>query len=215
MSPNVRGVDRPAGITPFKLKSLQADTRKTSRRSIEEEKPDYIIFDLYADVRYGYAQVGDGFVTNNPSTFRKTTFFKDKNYTKIYHSIRPDEHFEIFKSQFDKFVRWKKEKLPNAKLILNRIRYAVGYLENGVYMPFDEEQFPYVHSDLKQFIRCENYIMENYKEDVLVVDMADRIAFGDPNHRAGKSPWHYTREHFERNMYLLNEIVLKDKIENK
>lgn len=215
MSAPVRGVDRPTCLTPFKAKSIHADVTKSGRKSVEEEKPDYIIFDLYADIRYGYAQVGNGFVTNNPSTFRKTNFYKEKKYTKILHSNSSEEHFKVFKTQFEKFINWKKTRLPKTKLILNRFRYASGYLENGVYKPFDKKEFPYVNNDLIQFERYEQYIMEKYKNDVAILDMTDRIAFGDPEHRAGKSPWHFTREHFERSMYLLNEIIIKDMLDSK
>lgn len=206
------GVDIPEGIGNFQLKSLKAHSKKTGRASVAEESPDYLIFDLYADVRYGCARVGKKFITNIPSTFRKTNFFKEKKYNEILHSSRPEKYFELFKTNFQSFIEWKKDKLPNTKLILNKFRYASAYLESGIYKEYSEEKFPYIEKDLMFFELLENYILENYGDEILVLDVTDRVAFGNPNHRAGNTPWHFNRDHFEYSMYKLYELILKEQL---
>lgn len=200
--------------------TMTSDMEKTSIQRIAEYKPDYLIIDFYADVRYGIAQIGEAFITNNPNNFRKTDYFKSKQEFIPYHmNSKYNDYMAIFKESLDKFMKWKSETLPETKVILNCFRYSTHYRENGEDVYFVKYKGENARDDLYKRILRENdtfdtlyrYAIEKY--NLLAIDNRDKVYYSDGNHPYGVSPWHFGRTFFEDFMLDLHGIVVKSKLE--
>lgn len=181
-----------------------------------EDRPDYIYFDLYADVRYGYLVDGESAITNNPGSTRKSDLYRkiieSKNTLEIqsvHSSSKKALHLELFKDAFSKFVEWKNKYLPDTKIIFNKFRYAFFYSDShGSVAQFDLKRFNYLMNDLKQYYVIEEFI--STFPEVIVHDNSELVPMADGQAKFGVTPWHFSKQYFKESLGLFNEIILKD-----
>ncbi len=208
-------IDLPEELSEYKKGVLTTDIYKSAVTQMIEYKPDYLIIDLYADVRYGIVRAGETFITNNPSTLRKTTFYKEKKHDYHIHSNNKfNEYFPIFKKKFAEFMEWKNQNLPNTKIIVNKFRYTKEYMKNNKLYEFDLSKYPYLEKENENFAIIETYLEETYTE-LRFINNLNAEYIGDGNHPYGITPWHLEKAYQENVMHEMNKIALIDFIENE
>ncbi|PGL72939.1 DUF6270 domain-containing protein [Bacillus sp. AFS055030] len=206
-------IEFPKELSEYKKGVLTSDIYKNIRNEIVQYQPDYLILDLYADVRYGIVKTGDTFITNNPSTLRKTTFYKEKKHDYHIHSNNKfNEFFPIFKEKFAEFITWKNENLPNTKIVLNKFRFTKDYAKGNKLYEFDLNKYPYLDKENNNFEVIEKFLEENY--DLRIINNLNVDYIGDGQHPYGVNPWHLEKSYQVNVMNEINKIALSDFVEN-
>ena len=61
-----------------------------------KSSPDYIILDLYSEIRYGILRYKEMYITNAQAKIRQTEFYKQKKYDEIimYHNNK-EKYMEL------------------------------------------------------------------------------------------------------------------------
>ncbi len=198
--------------------TMTRDLEKTDRAEIEALKPDYLVFDLYADVRYGIAQLLDSYITNNSNGFRKTDYFTaGKGFTTLHMMGDTAAYMQILKDALDTFFAWTKEHLPHTRIVMHAFHYTSYYREGGVDLNFIKSHGDTSRDNLYRRLLQENgkydelysYIQEKFAP--LTIDNRDKSYYGDAEHPYGRTPWHFGRPFFTDFMADLDRIVLEDK----
>lgn len=196
-------------------KNLIDELNKVGIGVILESKPDYIILDLYSEIRYGVLKYKDSYITNVHSKIRKTEFYKKRKFEKeIRFSENKSEYLEILDKYFEKFINVIKENLPNTKIILLKAKYAHSYIDEcNVIRNFDFEKYNYIDKENYEWEELNNYIVEKFKIDTL--DMTQKEYYADPSYPFGFAPWHFEKRHYQDFIKELNLICLKDLLKVK
>lgn len=202
-------------LTKHRLNTLKRDLKKTHFKELMDSKPDYIIIDFFADIRYGYVKLNnseDYFLTNNPNGFRKTNFYKSKKYGKSYNIHINKRFLEFFYKAFDKFYRRVKEELPNTKILVNGFIEAYSYIGDEKYpVRFDYETQKEVEANNREYTNIYKTIKEKYS-DIAIIDMSKKTYFGDTGHIFGLAPYHMTRNYYNDLFNALNYEILKNEL---
>lgn len=215
-----------AAITPSEqmnehgTRTMNRDIAKTDRAEIEQFQPDYLLFDLYSDVRYGIARIGDSVITNNPNSFRKTDFFTAKTgYTTLHMANADQEYLPILHAKIDEFVAWQRNALPDTTLVMNCFRYSSYYRTNTGDLNFVKYKNAPARDDLYRRLLRENdryddlYRKVLERHDLRSIDNRDRSYHSDGAHPFGVAPWHFGRPFFSDLMADLDRIVLHDEMD--
>ena len=194
---------------------LFEDIEKGQLDEMIKEKPEYIIIDTYADIRWGLLQVKDSFLTFNTSGLRKTKFFNENHYDrKIDIENNYDEYMNLFKDSFEKFYNKLKKELVDTKIILTCSKYSNSFInKNNEIEMYDIEEFNYIDKENKLWMDLNNYILDNY--DVIKIDLTEEEYFGIYNHITGNQPWHFESRYHNDFFSKLNKIVLRDLLDSR
>ncbi|CAI9385748.1 MULTISPECIES: DUF6270 domain-containing protein [Bacillaceae] len=199
-------------LSKHRLNTLKRDIKKTHLKELIESKPDFIIIDFFADIRYGYVKLNSSenyYLTNNPNGFRQTRFYKEKKYGKTYNVHKNKRFYEFFYNSFDKFYNMVKEELPKTVILINGFVESYGYIGPEKYpLRYDEETLSDIHENNKEYLSIYKHLEENYS-DITVIEMSKKIYFGDPDHMFGNAPYHMTREYYNDLYNRITQQVLK------
>ncbi|WP_144714547.1 DUF6270 domain-containing protein [Curtobacterium pusillum] len=198
-------------------RTMARDIAKTDRAEIEEFAPDFLLFDIYSDVRYGLARIGSATITNNPNSFRKTDYFAGgEGFTTMHMANAAATYVPLLETAVDDFVEWKQRTLPNTTLVLNCFRYSSYYRTSTGDLNFVKYRGDQKRDDLYRRLLQENDRYDSLyrsilsRHDLRVIDNRDRSYHSDGNHPYGISPWHFGRPFFQDFMADLDRMVLTD-----
>jgi hypothetical protein len=201
-------------------RTMNRDIAKTDRTDIEEFQPDYLLFDLYSDVRYGIARIGDAVITNNPNSFRKTDFFESKaGYSTLHMAGAHQEYLPLLEAKIDEFIAWQRAALPDTTLVLNCFRYSSYYRTSTGDLNFVKYKDAPARDDLYRRLLRENDRYDDLYRKVLgrydlrTIDNRDRSYHSDGAHPYGVSPWHFGRPFFTDLVADLDRMVLHDQMD--
>lgn len=195
--------------------NLRNEICKKYINELIESNPDYIILDLYSEIRYGVIAIGDTYLTNAQAKIKQTEFYKQKKYDKVlsYHNNK-QEYMELFDKYFAQFVDTIRDNIPKCKIVLVKGRYAHSYVGNDQIIRYmDFEKFSYIDRENRHWQELNNYIINKYNFEVL--DMTKKEYFADINYPFGFSPWHYEKEYYSDFIKELNGICLRDMLDKK
>lgn len=202
----------------LKIEPNNADNRYATQilyndlsKNFFEVLPDdtqYLLIDMYFEVLFGIISFEDTYITNNYWDYPKTEFDKRIQHEQ-YFQINQDyrRYMKQWTKSFDKFYKEMKEKYPNTKIILNKIKmvYEVKSKDGEHYI---DKQYKAKADKLNPYIdMLETYIISNY--DVIFIDMTDKI-ITDENHIWGKSLVHYNIEYYKRFYKVMRGIINGD-----
>ncbi|WLV25214.1 DUF6270 domain-containing protein [Aciduricibacillus chroicocephali] len=194
-------------VSDLQRKTVQRDMDKSYREELIAEKPDYIIYDLYTDVKYGIVETQDGYLTDNPNGFRKTRFFTEKLYNRRLNIFKHEEFMELFNRKFDEFYKWVHKNLPGCRIIVTRFSETYSYMtDKGFPVNFSTKVCGTVARNNKMYDRIYDHLSENYNIDF--IDMQKRTYFADYKHPYGNKPWHFTQQYYDDLFSGLNEVML-------
>lgn len=178
-----------------------------------QSSADYIVLDLYSEIRYGIIALKDTYLTNAQAKIRQTEFYKQNKYDKIimYHKDKK-EYMELFDRYFSEFINTIQENMPKAKIVLVKGRYAHSYIDDEHIIRYmDAQKFSYTDRENRHWKELNDYIEEKYNLES--IDMTKREYFADPNYPFGFSPWHYEKQYYHDFIKELNSICLKDMLD--
>lgn len=200
-------------------RTMARDIAKTDRADLEEFAPDYLLFDLYSDVRYGLARIGDATITNNPNSFRKTDYFAaGDGFTTLHMANASAEYVPLVEAAVDELVEWQRRALPQTTLVLNCFRYSSYYRTSTGDLNFVKYRADQKRDDLYRRLLRENdrydslYRSITDRHDLRTIDNRDRSYHSDGDHPYGISPWHFGRPFFQDFMADLDRMVLDDTV---
>lgn len=191
--------------------TIVADFNKKYLKEIIKNKPDYIIIDLYSDVRYGIIKYKGSYITNNPDKVQKTNMYmKNKSLFEQnkLHILNNKEYKEMFFEAFDRFYKYVKENLPNTKIILNKATYAYYYVDENNVVNLFSNKWSFIDKQIEVWNELNNIIASKY--NIEVIDMSSDIYMGDKNHLWKCSPYHYENKFYRDFLNRLVKICLKD-----
>ncbi|WP_146247603.1 DUF6270 domain-containing protein [Curtobacterium sp. MCLR17_040] len=198
-------------------RTMARDIAKSDRAELESFAPDYLLFDLYSDVRYGLARIGDATITNNPNSFRKTDFFAaGEGFTTLHMANASAEYVPLLEQAVDELVAWQRQALPETTLVLNCFRYSSYYRTSTGDLEFVKYRGDQKRDDLYKRLLRENdrydslYRSIAARHDLRTIDNRDRSYHSDGAHPYGISPWHFGRPFFQDFMADLDRMVIGD-----
>jgi len=197
------------------LKNLTEELNKESINLVLNSNPQYIILDLYSEIRYGVVKYNDNYITDTHTKIKQTAFYKQKKYDEIIkYGENKKLYLDIFDYYFEKFLKRVRTELPNTKILLVKTRYAHSYIDDDNiirYMDFDK--FDYIDKENEEWEQINKYVEKKY--NLSCIDMSTKEYFSDPNYPCGFAPWHYEKKYYQDFIKELNSICLKDILENK
>lgn len=212
-----RSIDPGEKVNEHGARTMARDIAKTDRAEIEAFAPDYLLFDLYSDVRYGLARVGGTTITNNPNSFRKTDFFADgSGFTPLHMANAHAEYLPLLEAAVDDLVAWQRRALPSTTLVMNCFRYSSYYKTSTGDLNFVKYRGNDKRDDLYRRLLRENdrydalYRSITARHELRTIDNRDRSYHSDGNHPYGVSPWHFGRPFYQDLMADLDRMVLGD-----
>lgn len=198
-------------------RTMSRDIAKLDRAEIADFAPDYLLFDLYSDVRYGLARIGDAFITNNPNSFRKTEFFaRGEGFAPLHMANAHAEYIPLLESAVDRLVEWQQRVLPETTLVLNCFRYSSYYRTSTGDLEFVKYQGDLKRDELYRRLLRENDRYDSLyrsilaRHDLRTIDNRANSYHSDGNHPYGVSPWHFGRPFFQDLMADLDRMVITD-----
>ncbi|GGE54809.1 hypothetical protein GCM10011391_37230 [Pullulanibacillus camelliae] len=203
----------------MKVSKLQKNTtirdrEKSYRKELIDLQPDYILLDLYTDVKYGVVKTDHGYLTNNPNGFRKTVYFKNKQYNKSLNIFRDNEYLDLFYEKFSMFMDWVKKYIPDCIVIINGFNQSYSYLNKENYpINFSPNICKIVAKDNMMYNKIYSQLTSIY--DVYLIDMRNQTYFGKIDHIYGNKPWHFSQQYYDDLYKKFNEVVLENEFNKK
>lgn len=189
------------------IESVKEDLQKTFLDSMLLNDVDYLIFDINIEVQCGVLSYSDTFLTDIPY-IKSTDFYSNRPDIKHINVLdTPDQFFEIWCENCDKFFNWLKVNCPETKIILIEAR-AVDIVQRSDSSTYIEPFFT-VRSKLINIYnkKLEKYIKENF--DVYVVSFhKDTVA--NENHIWGKWHSHFDDDYYTHVLKSVDKIVEYD-----
>ncbi|MBZ5749069.1 DUF6270 domain-containing protein [Metabacillus rhizolycopersici] len=197
-------------LNDFHKQSLGNDLAKSYLTEIRNTPPDYILFDVYADLKYGVAKFNEGYVTNNPNNFRNTKAYKEKLFQREMRMVSNKKiYLELWKKSFEDLHRFIQENIPNTKLILNCFKLTNCFLgKDGQIHLFDMRKYPNLDVENQLLDEIYDYLKQEY--NITSIDLRTNEYFADERHPFTLTPWHYGKEYYLDMVDELNKISLKD-----
>lgn len=190
-------------LDSYSKKLTISDFTKSFLDELKEKKPDALIIDLRADIRFGLVAYQNSFITNNAWRIGKSEYYhKLQDNEKIIPVENFDEYLRLFEKSLIEFDSFRKKWIPSTKIILNNAHAsdtALGSKDSMVYADATESQ------------RVRPWLALNYLfmqlEDVYVLNAWDDLIQSDPEHPWGKGPLHYESRYYSEFSYSLERIL--------
>lgn len=188
---------------PYVQALLHKEFSKEFLLKLKKEQPEYLIFDLDPDVKFGLLKVDENkYITDNTNfkNIPELEHAKKLNMLKNY-----EEYIEVWEKYITLFFDFIKKELPNCEVILVKARFTDKFadgttltqLRNEKGIPTQEfEKMNVFWNDL------DNYIINNF--NVTVLDMSDENLYLDKDHLWGPYYLHYESKFYNR---FLNKLV--------
>ena len=193
--------------------NLKDEMSKKYMNELIDSYPDYIVMDLYSEIRYGIIRLKNTYLTNAHDKIRQTEFYKQKKYEEIITYQNDKEKYMLLLDKYlDKFMKQIKNKLPKTKVILVKGQYAHSYIDDEHIIRYvDLQKFNFIDRENKYWKELNEYVQKKYNLEV--IDMTKREYFADPNYPFGFAPWHYEKQFYQDFIKEFNSICLKDILE--
>lgn len=200
-------------LTEHQRNTANRDISKEYKNEFIEAQPDFIIFDLYTDVRYGVVKNKSGYLTNNPNGFRKTVYYQNKQYEEALNIYKDEKYLTLLYKSFAEFEEWVRRNIPKCKILITGFIAAFSHTTKENYIAnFDLKTCNMVARDNIMYNKI--YLGLSSKFDVILLDMQNKTYFGDHNHIYGVKPWHLTQHYYDDLYKNLNNVVLEQSINN-
>lgn len=190
---------------------IKSEFDKTFLQKIRKSQPEYIVIDLYGDIKLGLIQISkDSYITDNWK-FKKIPELFNKKKINIIDDF--DIYIEIWKFYIDKLFVFLNKYLPNTKVIIVNARFNDKFPDNtSVDMYREKSKLP-IQNIVKMnslWNQLDSYIAKNY--NVLNIDMTQEKYYLDKNHLWGKYYLHFEPKFYKDFLVNLLNIVYKDEV---
>lgn len=199
--------------TAFRKRHITNEFNKSFINEMKEKKPEYILIDLYADIKYGVVKFDDETYITNNKHFKNLPELKNKPTLDLYKNF--DEYLSLWKYYTNNLFDFIQKELPESKVILVNARYHDKLSDIISLHDIRRDQgIKSLDIDLmnKMWHILDEFILDNY--NVIVLDTKHENYFLDKNHPWGMYYLHF--ENFFYNDFLINllNIVKTNKNHN-
>lgn len=199
--------------TAFRKRHITNEFNKSFINEIKEKKPEYIMIDLYADIKYGVVKFDDETYITNNKHFKNLPELKNKPTLDLYKNF--NEYLSLWKYYTNNLFDFIQKELPESKVILVNARYHDKLSDIISLHDIRRDQgIKSLDIDLmnKMWHILDEFILDNY--NVIVLDTKHENYFLDKNHPWGMYYLHF--ENFFYNDFLINllNIVKTNKNHN-
>lgn len=184
-----------------------ADFERTYLEDLIKNPPEYLIFDVYADVEYGLLEINNTYVTNTPVNLQQTDFYKNlKEIKKLTIFNDTLKYLKIWKNSFEKFYNFMNDNCKSTQLILNPISYDINgncfllkknKIEQNINFKILANKFNSYYKLLQR------YICENFDLNVLLHDTYLHF----DSHLWGLNPGHFEEKYYKEITFQLNSMI--------
>ncbi|MFW6009038.1 MAG: DUF6270 domain-containing protein [archaeon] len=190
-------------------KQLKSELTKSFLSNITENKPDWLIIDLFVDAVIGLIKISNNqYLSYNKELLADTKLFdelRDKEFINIIENT--NEYFALWKKNVNKLFNFIKVKLPECGVIINLSRLAKTYIDKKGNIKKIKDYTKEIKKGDEFLYKLNHYIINNY--NVHVLNMTDKIYRSYEDHEWGESVVHYTPQYYKDALKKLNEICLK------
>lgn len=193
-----------SNTTAFRKRHITNEFNKNFLNDLIKNKPDYIMIDLNADIKYGVVKIDDETYITNNKHFKNVPELKNKPTLNLNKNF--DEYFSLWKYYTNNLFNFIQKELPDSKVILVNARYQDIFSDIISLHDIRREQgIKSLDIDLmnKMWHILDEFILENY-DNVIELDANTQDYFLDENH-----PWGMSYLHFEKFFYndFLNNLL--------
>lgn len=107
--------------TAYRKRHITNEFNKSFINEIKDKKPEYIMIDLYADIKYGVVKFDDETYITNNKHFKNFPELKNKPTLDLYKNF--DEYLSLWKYYTNILFDFIQQELPESKVILVNARY--------------------------------------------------------------------------------------------
>ncbi|WP_436867810.1 accessory Sec system protein Asp2 [Mammaliicoccus sciuri] len=169
---------------------LHKEFSKEFLLKLKNEKPEYILFDLDPDIKFGLLNVDKNkYITDNPN-FKGIPELKDAKRINLLNNY--EEYIEVWKNYIELFFNFIKKEIPNCEIILVKARFSDEFSDGTSLTQLRKEKGVYAQDYEKMneiWEYLDNYIISNF--DVSTIDMTEEKYYLDKNHLWGQYYLHY------------------------
>lgn len=207
-------VDNYNKTTKFRKQHIQNEFSKQFLQRLKDTSPDYIILDLYADIKFGVVMFDEKTYITNNIQYKYLPELQKKLTLNIYENF--NEYFKLWKTSVDELFEFFRNELPKCKIILLNARYHNKFKDNSTLDKWRQ----------KKGIKCLDIKTMNQTWDILDNYVENNFDVFKINMKGGKyslsesHPWGRYYLHFESKFYkdflseLLNIIISDKSFEN-
>ncbi|MCO7124768.1 DUF6270 domain-containing protein [Sporolactobacillus shoreicorticis] len=188
---------------------IKTDLEKTFLTDLFLEQPDVLILDFFPDVYFGVIYLNGRFMTNHVWHLPKTTFYKNmKERAVLTLANQSEQYIKLWAASFKKFMYLIREKLPNCKILVNKVRFVAKIIDQNNSISLDPNAETLMkYNQLWEFL--DEYAIKNYGLEFIDVDYADVYI---PTKHKLWNPWylHYTDTYYHLFLQELNKIMFSN-----
>lgn len=203
---NITEVDKAKGIF---IQTLNEEYSGNNLQRVVDSRPDFIIFDFFADVHMGITQKMGRYVTRNHMAFQTLgdadTYFSDKDVHAPERMRFGDNEYRTIAIKSLRALNDRlKTDLPKTESIINSARFSVTYIDENKevrgFTNIERLQGKNRHWDSLDGIAVDelNAQLISHDSDLLVAS---------PNHPWGLHPVHYTQTYYDNLWQKVRKII--------
>lgn len=192
----------PIPIEPNAFDDLDSHSRAVTARDFSKSfigeiisnPPSAILFDFYADARFGVLALASSFVTNNEWKLQQSNYYKTlESPNAMSMGIDRESYLDRFREAIERFSILRDAHFPETQIIINRARGVSTYVAPNMLGQFSKQEIDSLNSRWDDLEKEFHKIMGGD----FVTGMSDN-QMGNGGHPWGPGPVHYQPSYYRR-----------------
>ncbi|RXZ01669.1 DUF6270 domain-containing protein [Fictibacillus sp. S7] len=207
-NPATIDIDQLDDVSDYNKYFIQQDFEKTFFDQIQEQDPEYLIVDLYADAARDVMKLADDVYVSASLALRQSKHFKHYMDNELITHDNNRDYLKLWKDAMILFAEKITNYIQEDKVILNVGGFTTKYQDNDGSV----KAFPREH-----IIRRNNYFWDQLNAWFIeclpgckVIDLRDTSYIGQHDHPFGNTFSHYHSGYYKEFMNRLNKLVMQD-----
>lgn len=201
---------------PEGLRRIASEFDKSFLADLRELQPEYLVIDLFGDVRFGVVQVDDGsWLTDNAWTLWFTDWFQQMRADGRLRRVRPftdtEEYLALWRDAAHRLDAFLRAELPHTTVVVHRGRNTNQVVKSGRTAPGKLSKEP---GRARKDRRANAFWQERDLElaEILGAEVIDLSAAEHPateDHPWGPSPVHWSMDYYPLFLAELHRLHLQ------
>ncbi|MGN6301358.1 MAG: DUF6270 domain-containing protein [Angustibacter sp.] len=120
------GAQQLGDLSDYERREVLAETSRAFLAQLVEQRPHYVVVDLFADVHFGCVRWNDRWLTRNRWKLLKAKVYQDAvqagEVTELTPTGDEQEYLRVWSQAVERFFAWLHAELPETKVVLHRAR---------------------------------------------------------------------------------------------
>lgn len=194
-----------AGLNAASARDVRSETKRELRKQLSIQQPEYLIVDMFGDVRFGIAKLKNGaIVTRNEWKLAKTQYYKNNVAEELF--PRNEEFFHKWCEAAQATRSHIRRVSPKTRIILHDVEFVKEFRKSdGTITKLPGEE--YFETLNRWWRRLNTYFAENIADDVIRV--RNEATFSFEEHPWGSYGVHHELNYHARFLTQLTQIALQ------